>query len=79
MRAQLNYRAANLKPIERPKENTCLKVFFKEKVNTLRFYPGMQEENVDRSIIFITKFINVKSTSEGMLLNDSLAYLGCTC
>ena len=76
--SKLTYVAANPKPIERQKVDTCLKVFCDETVNALKFHPGMQDENVDGTVTLITKIIefwkivNVKSSFEGLKLNDSL-------
>ena len=51
--SKLSYVAANLKPIERQKVDTCLKVFCDETVDALKFHPGMQEE--------LQKYINYKN------------------
>ena len=65
---KLTYVGANLKPIERQKVDTCLKVFCDETVNALKFHLGMQVENVDGTVTLITKIIkfweivNVKSS-----------------
>ena len=40
--SKLTYRAANPKPIERQKVDTCLKVFCDETAHALKFHPGMQ-------------------------------------
>ena len=70
--------AANPKPTERQKVDTCLKVFCDETVDALKFHPGMQDENVDGTVTLITKIIefwqiiNVKSSFAGLRLNDSL-------
>ena len=65
---KLTYVGANLKPIERQKVDTCLKVFCDETVNVLKFHSGMQVENFDGTVTLITKIIkfweivNVKSS-----------------
>ena len=38
--------AANPKPIERQKLDTCLKVFFDETVDALKFHPVMEDEKL---------------------------------
>ena len=69
---------ANPKPIERQKVDTCLKVFYDETVAALKSQPGMQDENVDGTVILIPKIfefwkiVNVKISFEGLSLNDSL-------
>ena len=71
---KLTYGAASSKPIERQKVGTCLIVFCDETVNAL----GMQDENIYVSVTLITKItefwkiVNVKSSFEGLRLNDSL-------
>ena len=76
--SKLTYVAANPKPTERQKVDTCLKVFCDETVDALKFHPGMQDENVDGTVTLITKIIefwkiiNVKSSFAGLRLNDSL-------
>lgn len=76
--SKLTYVAANPRPIERQKVDTCMKVFCEETVNALKFHPGMADENVDGTVLFITKIIefwkivNVKSSFEGLRLNDSV-------
>ena len=73
-----NYLASNPKPIERQKLNNCLKTFWNETVDALKFYSGMQDKNVDGTVTSITKIlkfwkiISVKSSFEGVRLNDSL-------
>ena len=65
---KLTYVAANPKPIERQKVDTCLKVFCDETVDALKFHPDMQDENVDGTVTLITKImefckiVNVKSS-----------------
>ena len=74
--SKLTYVAANPKPIERQKVDSCLKVFCDKTVDALKFHPGMQDENVDGTVTLITKItefwkiINVKSSSERLRLND---------
>ena len=51
------YVGANLKPIERQKVDTCLKVFCDETVNALKFHSDMQVENVDSTVTLIIKII----------------------
>ena len=76
--SRLNFVAANPKPIERQKVETCLRVFCEETINALKCHTGMQNENVDGTVIFLTKVVqfwktvNVKSPSEGIRLKDSL-------
>ena len=48
---------ANPKPIERQKVDTCLKVFYDETVAALKSQPGIQDENVDGTVILIPKII----------------------
>ena len=55
--SKLTYVAANSKPIERQKVDTCLKVFCDETVDALKFHPGMHDENVDGTVTLITKII----------------------
>ena len=40
--------AANPKPIERQKVDTCLKVFFDETVDALQFHPVMEDEKLQK-------------------------------
>ena len=54
---KLTYVGANLKPIERQKVDTCLKLFFDETVNALKFHSDMQVENVDSTVTLIIKII----------------------
>ena len=76
--SKLNYLASNLKHIERQKLDKCLKTFWNETVDALKFHSGMQDENVDGTVTLITniikfwKIINAKSSFEGLRLNDSL-------
>ena len=76
--SKLTYVAANPKPIERQKVDTCLKVFCEETINALKLHPGMQNDNVDGTVLFLTKvvqfwkIVNVKSLSEGTHLKDSI-------
>jgi hypothetical protein len=76
--SRLNYVAANPKPVERQKVDTCLRVFCEETINALKCHSRMQNENVDGTVIFLTKvvqfwkIVNVKSPSEGIRLKDSL-------
>ena len=76
--SKLTYVAANPKPIEKQKVNTCLKVFCNETADALKFHPGMQDENVDGTVTLITKIIefwkivNVKTSFEEIWLNDTL-------
>ena len=64
--------------IERQKVDICLKVFCEETINALKCHPGMQSENIDGTVIFMTKvvdfwkIVNVGSPSEGIRLKDSL-------
>ena len=55
--SKLTYVAANPKPIERQKVDTCLKVFCDETVDVLKFHPGVHDENVDGTVTLITKII----------------------
>ena len=75
--SKLTYVAAIPKPIERQKVHTCLKVFWNETVDALKFHPGMLDENVDGTVTLITKMIEywkiVRTSSfECLSLNDSL-------
>ena len=70
--------AANPKPTERQKVNTCSKVFCDETADALKFHLVMQDENIGCTVTLITKviefskIINVKSSFEALRLNDSL-------
>ena len=74
--SKLTYVAANPKPIERQKVETCLKVFCDETCSALKLNQEMQTRNVDGTVLFLKKFIkfwkivNVKSPFEGVRLND---------
>ena len=76
--SKLNFQSANPKPIERQKVQTCLNVFCEETKEALIRHPGMQEENVDGTVKFISKIIefwkimNVKSSFEAKRLRDPL-------
>ena len=52
--SKLTYVAANPKPIKRQKVDTCLRVFCEETINALKLHPGMQNDNVDGTVLFIT-------------------------
>ena len=76
--SKLTYVAANPKPIERQKLDTCLEVSCDETVDALRFHPDVQDESVDGTVTLIAeiiefwKIVNVKNSFEGLRLNDSL-------
>ena len=76
--SKLNCVAANPKPIERQNVYTCLKVFCEETINDFKYHPGMQCDNVDCTVIFLSKMVkfwkivNVKSPFEGIQLKDFL-------
>ena len=55
--SKLTYVAANLKPVEKQKVDTCLKVFCDETKDALKFHPGMLDENVNGTVTLITKII----------------------
>ena len=55
--SKLTFQAANPKPIERQRVETCLKVFCDETKEALINHPGMQKENVDGTVIFLEKVI----------------------
>ena len=67
--SKLTYVAANRRPIERQNVNTCLKVFCEETINALKCHQGMKDDDIDGTIIFLTKvvqfwkIVNVKSPS----------------
>jgi hypothetical protein len=76
--SKLSFVAANPKPVERQKVDTCLRVFCDETKEALINHPGMQEENVDGTVTLITKVIefwsivNVKSLFEDVRLRNPL-------
>ena len=50
--------ASNPKPIERQKLDKYLKTFWNKTVDALKFHSGMQDENVDSTVLtLITKII----------------------
>ena len=75
--SRLNYVAANPKPIERQKVDVCLRVFCDETCNALKLHPQMKNENVDGTVLWLSKFIkfwkicNVKNQFESTWLQDS--------
>lgn len=76
--SKLNYQSANPKPIERQKVQICLNVFCEETKEALKQHPGMKDENVDGTVVFISKVIefwkimNVKTAFEDKRLKDPL-------
>ena len=76
--SSLTYQAANPKPIERQRVETCMKVFCDRTKEALINHPHMKSENVDGTVIFLQKVItffkimNVKSLGEDMRLRDPL-------
>lgn len=75
--SKVTFQAANPKPIERQRVETCLKVFCNETKEALKNHPGIQE-NVDGTVIFLEKVItffkimNVKSPNEDVRQRDPL-------
>ncbi|GFO12733.1 transposable element p transposase [Plakobranchus ocellatus] len=76
--SRLTYQAANPKPIERQRVETCLKVFCNETKEALIEHPELRKENVDGTVLFLEKVItffkimNVKSLYEDQKQNNPL-------
>ena len=76
--SKVTFQAANPKPIERQRVETCLRVFCNETKEALINHPGMQKENVDGTVNFLEKIItffkimNVKSPNEDVRQRDPL-------
>ena len=70
--------AANPKPIERQKVETCLKVFCEETITALKCHSEMQGDDIEGTVLFLTKvvsfwkIVNVKTSYEGIHMKDSL-------